>query len=48
MKVRTTINPDLEIEVDAAEYTDLKRQGLLVGQEVSKSRRADVPANKED
>lgn len=28
--VRTTMQPDKEIEVDAAEYLDLKRQGLLV------------------
>jgi hypothetical protein len=29
--VRTTMQPDREIEVDAAEYLDLQRQGLLVG-----------------
>jgi hypothetical protein len=29
-KVRTTMRPDQEIEVDDAEYLDLKRQGLLV------------------
>lgn len=28
--VRTTFQPDREIEVDAAEYLDLQRQGLLV------------------
>lgn len=28
--VRTTLRPDLEIEVDQADYTDLSRQGLLV------------------
>jgi hypothetical protein len=28
--VRTTMQPDLEIEVGDAEYLDLKRQGLLV------------------
>lgn len=28
-KVRTTIRPDEEIEVDSAEYADLKYQGLL-------------------
>lgn len=30
VKVRTTVNPDVEIEVGQAEYTDLRRQGLLV------------------
>lgn len=29
--VRTTMQPDREIEVDDAEYLDLQRQGLLVG-----------------
>lgn len=28
-KVRTTMQPDVEIEVGDAEYLDLKRQGLL-------------------
>lgn len=28
--VRTTIQPHVELEVDDAEYTDLKRQGLLI------------------
>jgi hypothetical protein len=28
--VRTTMQPDKTIEVDDAEYLDLKRQGLLV------------------
>jgi hypothetical protein len=28
--VRTTFQPDKEIEVDDAEYADLKSQGLLV------------------
>lgn len=28
--VRTTMRPDQPIEVSAAEYLDLKRQGLLV------------------
>lgn len=30
-KVRTTMQPDRELEVDDAEYLDLQRQGLLVG-----------------
>lgn len=29
-KVRTTMRPDQEIEVDDAEYLDLQQQGLLV------------------
>ncbi len=29
-KIRTTIEPDREIEVSAAELTDLRRQGLLL------------------
>ena len=30
VKVRTTMRPDEDVEVDAAELTDLHRQGLLV------------------
>jgi hypothetical protein len=30
MIVRTTMRPGIPIEVDAAEYTDLSRLGLLV------------------
>lgn len=30
MKIRTTMRPDVELDVDSAEYTDLSRQGLLV------------------
>ena len=33
MRVRTTFRPDEEIEVDAAEYEDLKQQGVLVAEE---------------
>jgi hypothetical protein len=29
-RVRTTIRPDLEVEVDDTEYLDLQRMGLLV------------------
>lgn len=29
-KVRTTLRPDVEIEVEAPEYLDLQRQGLLL------------------
>jgi hypothetical protein len=28
--VRTTIQPDVDVEVSDAEYVDLQRQGLLV------------------
>lgn len=31
--VRTTFRPDVELEVDDAEYLDLQRQGLLVTDE---------------
>jgi hypothetical protein len=31
--VRTTMQPHVELEVSDAEYTDLKRQGVLVGDE---------------
>lgn len=37
MKVRTTQRPDVELDVDAAEYTDLHRQGLLVSDRLSAS-----------
>jgi hypothetical protein len=30
MKIRTTMLPDVELDVDAAEFTDLSRQGLLL------------------
>lgn len=30
MRVRTTIRPDLEVEVDDTEHLDLQRMGLLV------------------
>ncbi len=30
MKVRTVMRPDVELDVEEAEYTDLKRQGLLL------------------
>ncbi|MFJ8935355.1 hypothetical protein ACIRL0_06500 [Streptomyces sp. NPDC102365] len=32
MKVRTTLRPDQEIDVDEGEYLDLHRQGLLIEQ----------------
>jgi len=30
VKVRTTQRPDVELDVEPSEYTDLYRQGLLV------------------
>jgi hypothetical protein len=49
-KVRVSMFPDRELEVDDAEYTDLKRQGLLIDNETPvKTRRASVQtANEED
>ncbi len=38
-KVRTTFQPDVELEVDAAEYLDLERQGLLVEDDKNKAGR---------
>lgn len=35
-KVRTTFRPDLEVEVSEQEYTDLRRQDLIVEQEQDK------------
>lgn len=32
-KVRTTMQPDVELEVDATEAADLRAQGLLVDQD---------------
>lgn len=37
--VRTTMQPDKEIDVDDAEYLDLDRQGLLVKEDAGQ----DVP-----
>lgn len=35
--VRTTMQPDREIDVDDAEYLDLQRQGLLVQEDANES-----------
>jgi hypothetical protein len=35
--VRTTMQPDREIEVGDADYLDLKRQGLLIEEEATPS-----------
>lgn len=32
-KIRTTMRPDVEVEVGDAEYLDLQRQGLVVEDE---------------
>lgn len=37
--VRTTFQPDVELEVGPAEYLDLERQGLLVQEEDKKTAR---------
>lgn len=43
-KVRTTFQPDNELEVGDAEYLDLKRQGLLVEKDqVDNDKQADAP-----
>lgn len=31
-KVRTTMRPDVTVEVDQTEYEDLRRQGLLLSE----------------
>ena len=35
--IRTTMQPDREIDVDDAEYLDLQRQGLLVKEDATES-----------
>jgi hypothetical protein len=48
-KVRTTLRPDLEVDVSDAEYTDLKRLGLLIETPPPvQERRATPPANKKE
>jgi hypothetical protein len=42
--VRTTMQPDREFEVGAAEYLDLKRQGLLIEEEAPAPAPAPVAA----
>lgn len=42
--VRTKFTPDVEVEVDDAEYLDLSRLDLLVEDQPSKTRRAPAPA----
>jgi hypothetical protein len=50
VKVRTTIQPDVEVEVDEGELLDLKRQGLLIEDEQDKAesaKAAEAPKKKE-
>ncbi|MCX5365946.1 hypothetical protein OG864_45430 [Streptomyces sp. NBC_00124] len=42
--VRTTMQPHLELDVSDTEYTDLKRQGLLVEEPESAAAPAAAPA----
>lgn len=44
--VRTTMRPDVEVEVGDADYLDLKRQGLLVEDGPTTSEPASPPAAK--
>ncbi len=47
MKVRTKMRPWEELDVDEAEYTDLKRQGLLLEESPeadSEVKKAQAPA----
>lgn len=32
-KIRTTLRPDVELDVTEQEYTDLSRQGLIAGED---------------
>ncbi len=49
MKVRTTMQPDVEIEVDDAEYLDMQRQGLLLDEPKAEPKpvKAAAPETKE-
>jgi hypothetical protein len=42
--VRTTIQPDVTLEVSDAEYTDLERQGLLLVEADPKGAATPAPA----
>ncbi len=46
-KVRTTFQPDVELEVGPPEYLDLARQGLLVDQNKKPAADKAAPAKKE-
>lgn len=46
-KVRTTMRPDLEIEVDEHEANELRSQGLLI-EDTHKSGRPAASTDKED
>lgn len=45
--VRTTMQPDVDIEVGDAEYLDLQRLGLLLDEVPEKTRRVPAPTGKE-
>jgi hypothetical protein len=47
-KVRTTMQPDVEVEVSDAEYLDLDRQGLLTDSSDRKSTHRSTDKTKED
>lgn len=44
MRVRTTLRPDQEVEVDDAEYLDLQRMGLLVEDAPTDTAQVEQPA----
>jgi hypothetical protein len=46
-KVRTTLQPDVELEVGPAEYIDLERQGLLVDKNTKTSAAKEASTKKE-
>lgn len=43
MRVRTTIRPDQEVEVDDAEHLDLQRMGLLVEDAPAEAEQVEPP-----
>ncbi len=47
-KVRTTIRPDEELDVDDAEYLDLSRAGLLLDEKEPSSAAGSRPASKNE
>lgn len=47
MKVRVTLFPDVELDVNEREYEDLKAQGLLVDAVTAPSRAVEAPKTAE-
>lgn len=45
-KIRTTMQPDKEIEVDEREYLDLQRQGLIHEGDADVGKPVDEPADR--